>query len=113
MPRLDTDFHNRVYAVVMAIPEGRVTTYGAIAEALGLRRSARMVGRALGALTGEPGIPCHRVVNSSGALSGAPRFATPTLMRELLEAEGVTFRGETVVMGRHFWDPRTNYRGEL
>lgn len=105
MAKLDTDFFHRVYGVVMSIPEGCVTTYGAIGQALGLQRSARMVGHALASLVDDPGVPCHRVVNHAGMLSGAVHFGTPTLMRELLEAEGVRFKGERVDMKRHFWQP--------
>lgn len=99
------DFYTRVYAVVMRIPPGKVTTYGAIARHIGAGRSARTVGYALNAAPLLDDIPCHRVVNRNGDLSGKVHFATPTLMRELLEAEGVTFKGERVVMAEHFWDP--------
>lgn len=99
------DFFTRVYAVVLRIPPGRVTTYGAIARHIGAGRSARTVGYALNAAALQDDMPCHRVVNRNGELSGKVHFATPTLMRELLEAEGVAFVGERVVMGEHFWDP--------
>lgn len=99
------DFYRRVYAVVARIPSGSVTTYGAIAACLGLKSSARMVGYALNGVAGDMEIPCHRVVNRNGELSGKHHFATPTLMRDLLESEGIGFEGETVVMREHFWDP--------
>lgn len=82
-----------------------VTTYGAIARHIGAGRSARAVGYALNAAAGNDDMPCHRVVNRNGELSGKVHFATPTLMRELLEEEGVEFSGEAVVMEKHFWDP--------
>ena len=99
------DFYTRVYAVVMRIPPGKVTTYGAIARHIGAGRSARTVGYAMNAAAGEADIPCHRVVNRNGELTGKVHFATPTLMRELLEAEGVVFKGDRVLMERHLWDP--------
>lgn len=99
------DFYRRVYAVVARIPSGCVTTYGAIAAYLGLKSSARMVGYALNGVAGDMEIPCHRVVNRNGELSGKHHFATPTLMRDLLESEGIGFEGEAVVMRAHFWDP--------
>ncbi|MEM6396758.1 MAG: MGMT family protein [Bacteroidota bacterium] len=94
-----------VYAVVQSIPEGRVTTYGAIADFLTLG-SARMVGWALfNSLTGD-GIPAHRVVNRKGELSGRNHFATPTLMQERLEAEGVSVVDDRVQdFDRYFWSP--------
>ncbi len=67
-----TDFFKRVYRIVERIPYGKVTTYGRIAERLGLRVSARFVGWALHSAL--EGLPCHRVVNRFGALSGKYAF---------------------------------------
>jgi|GEM_PF-252384 len=100
-----SDFYRRVYRVVARIPVGRVTTYGAIARCLGLRSSARMVGYALKAVAEEMALPCHRVVNRNGELTGKHHFATPTLMRDLLEGEQVKFKGDAVLLEEHFWDP--------
>ncbi len=100
------DFYRRVYRVVRRIPTGKVTTYGAIAEQIGARSSSRMVGYALHGVAGDMDIPCHRVVNRNGELTGKMHFATPTLMRDLLESEGVTFRGDAVDMKLHFWQPK-------
>ncbi len=99
------DFYRRVHQVTTTIPTGCVTTYGAIARFLGAGMSARMVGYALGQVADDMSIPCHRVVNRNGELSGKMHFPTPTFMRDMLESEGVSFRGEAVDMGRHFWDP--------
>ena len=100
-----TDLYQRIYAIVREIPVGSVTSYGAIARAIGIGRSSRMIGYALNAVADDMSIPCHRVVNRNGELSGRMHFATPTLMRELLESESVTFVGDAVDMERHFWDP--------
>jgi methylated-DNA-protein-cysteine methyltransferase-like protein len=98
-------FHQEVYALVRSIPFGKVTTYGTIAFALGAGRRARQVGQAL-ASRFEYDAPAHRVVNQSGALTGAHAFGPPGTMRALLEAEGVTFREDgRVDMTRHFWEP--------
>lgn len=99
------DFFIRVYAVVCQIPFGMVTTYGHIGRALGLKSSARMVGWALNSVPDRAEVPCHRVVNRNGELSGKMHFATPTLMRELLEAEGVELIDERVHMKKHLWIP--------
>lgn len=101
----NVDFDIRVYAVTMRIPFGMVTTYGHIAAALGARSSSRMVGYALNSVKGRDEIPCHRVVNRNGELTGKLHFATPTAMREALEAEGVEFIGEAVNMKKHLWIP--------
>src|SRR3954465_14147792 len=68
------NFYAKVYELVEQIPEGKVTTYGAIAEVLGMKGSSRMVGQALGALPEESGIPAQRVINRLGELSGAHHF---------------------------------------
>jgi methylated-DNA-protein-cysteine methyltransferase-like protein len=99
------DFYQRVYDVVRMIPVGKVTTYGTIAAYLGARSSSRLVGYALNAVVDDMSIPCHRVVNRNGELSGRVHFPTPSLMREMLESESVEFNGERVIMEQHFWDP--------
>jgi O-6-methylguanine DNA methyltransferase len=105
MPSDQASFFDRVWAVVAQIPPGRVTTYGAIAERLGSRRAARTVGWALKAAVGT-GLPCHRVVNRYGALTGKRHFEGPYVMEERLRGEGVAFTDEGCVdLGAHFWDP--------
>jgi len=101
------DFFLRVHELVKQIPFGRVTTYGHIATALGARSSSRMVGWALNAVpvTQRFEIPCHRVVNRLGELSGKMHFETPFVMRERLEAEGITFVGDAVKIEQHLWIP--------
>jgi len=72
-------FFEDVYAVVRKIPKGRVTSFGAIANYLGTKLSARMVGWAMnGAHNVSPKVPAHRVVNRNGMLTGKAHFATPT-----------------------------------
>ena len=99
------DFFEKVYRIVARIPTGKVTTYGLIAEAAGLKSSARMVGWALNSVKYDLHIPCHRVVNRNGELTGKRYFATPTFMRELLESEGVEFIGDAVKLEKHLWKP--------
>lgn len=101
----DDTFFDRVWAVVADIPHGHVTTYGHIARHLASGRSARAVGWAMKAAAGTP-LPCHRVLNRRGELTGARHFETPTLMRERLESEGVAFREDgSVDLNAHVWDP--------
>jgi methylated-DNA-protein-cysteine methyltransferase related protein len=98
-----------VYEVVRQIPKGRVTSYGAIANYLGTKLSARMVGWAMNAVgTARPKVPAQRVVNRNGMLSGRHHFATPTLMEEQLKKDGVKVKDDTVVdFKKIFWDPAT------
>jgi len=104
----EQDFFERVYDVVARIPKGKVTTYGAIARRLGTGGSARMVGWALNkTLEGDRAmLPCHRVVNRSGELTGKTWFGGD-IMEQLLRAEGVSFDEQgRVDMSVHFWEPR-------
>lgn len=102
----DDSFFERVWAVVAEIPPGRVTTYGDIAQFLGRRGAAQVVGWALNEAAGSD-LPCHRVVNRNGALTGRRHFETPFVMEERLRSEGVTFTEEgTVDLERHRWVPR-------
>lgn len=100
-------FFENVYAVVRQIPKGRVTTFGTIANYLGTRMSARMVGWAMnGAHHTSPKVPAHRVLNRNGMLTGKAHFATPTLMEELLLKEKIKVENDTVVdFEKLFWDP--------
>ena len=101
------DRYERIYDIVRAIPPGFVTTYGHIAQAIGIKSGARLVGWALNAvaLSDRTDIPCHRVVNRLGELSGKMHFETPFVMRERLESEGVGFHEEAVDMSKHLWKP--------
>ena len=103
----DHSFFESVYDVVRQIPKGRVTSYGAIAVALGTKLSARMVGWAMhGAGSVKPKVPAHRVVNRNGMLSGKHHFATPTRMQELLEKEGIKVKNDVIVdFKKHYWNP--------
>lgn len=100
------DFFTRVYAVVVQIPHGRVTSYGAIAKFLGAKSSSRMVGYAMNAAHTMPSVPAHRVVNRAGLLTGKHHFSTPTAMQEALLAEGVCVIADKVQdFEAKFWDP--------
>lgn len=101
------DFFEAVWDVVRQIPEGRVTSYGAIAKALGSGQSSRIVGYAMNAShVAIPPVPAHRVVNRNGLLTGKVHFATPHRMQELLEAENVIVVNDRVVQFNElFWDP--------
>lgn len=101
------NFFEDVYEVVRLVPKGRVTSYGAIAEYLGAKGSARMVGWALISAHFLPDhVPTHRVVNRNGLLTGRHHFETPTRMQERLEEEGVKVENEQVVdFHQLFWNP--------
>jgi methylated-DNA-protein-cysteine methyltransferase related protein len=100
------DFFSKVYKIVAKIPYGKVATYGDIAEACGIRSSARTVGWALNGAK-ESGLPCHRVVNRFGALTGKMYFGSPDLMKELLQSEGIEFdKDNCVILEKYLWKPK-------
>lgn len=101
-------FFKDVYEVAKLIPKGRVTSYGAIAAYLGVRRSARVVGWAMNGAVAQHDVPAHRVVNRVGVLTGKNHFKTAIHMQELLEAEGVKVKDDQIIdFEKHFWDPMT------
>ncbi len=101
------DFFEQVYQVVRLIPEGRVTSYGAIAKYLGRKGGARIVGWAMNAShSQEEYVPAHRVVNRMGLLSGKVHFNPPQSMEERLSAEGLLVKDDQIQdFNNHFWDP--------
>jgi methylated-DNA-protein-cysteine methyltransferase-like protein len=109
MPRTEkkqteNNFFSDVYEVVRLIPKGRVTSYGAIANFLGVKSSARMVGWAMFGCPRK--LPAHRVVNSAGLLTGKHHFDTPHTMQTRLEKEGIVVKKDKIQNFRAiFWDP--------
>ena len=81
----------RIYAVVRAIPRGKVATYGQVARLAGNPRLSRVVGYALHVNPDPEGIPCYRVVDRMGRTSKAFAFGGSDVQRALLEADGVQF----------------------
>ncbi|MFZ4436102.1 MAG: MGMT family protein [Flavobacterium psychrophilum] len=102
----ELSFFERVYQVARKIPAGRVTSYGAIARAIGAGKSARMVGYAMNASHNLPDIPAHRVVNRNGLLTGKHHFQRTSLMQQLLENEGIQVKDNQILdFDKHFWTP--------
>lgn len=109
-PRLQTNAE-RILEVVRRIPRGRVSTYGAVADAAGLPRRARLVGTVLRTTTARA--PWQRVINSSGRISfpvGSDAYAR---QRALLEREGVVFSGGRVDLARYGWPQRAEQLDEF
>ena len=108
-------FFLKVYEVVRLVPYGRVTSYGAIAEYLGTKGSARMVGWAMNASHSSiDSIPAHRVVNRSGLLTGKSHFGGPEIMQQLLESEGIVIENDKIRnFNKYFWDPSLELKKNL
>ena len=101
-------FFEKVFQVVKHVPYGRVTSYGAIANYLGSKGSARMVGWAMNAShSAKESVPAHRVVNRNGLLSGKHHFGSPDIMQQLLESEGLIIEEDKIIdFNKYFWDPQ-------
>ena len=101
------DFFEAVYQVVRLVPKGRATSYGTIANYLGTKSGARMVGWAMNAAhQQEQYVPAHRVVNRNGILSGKHHFPEDAPMQESLEKEGIKVENDRIVDFKSiFWDP--------
>ena len=96
-------YFEKVYAIAIQIPEGKVVTYGQIAAMLGNPRNARIVGWAMHSAPKD--IPCHRVVNKAGDLSPKHGFCDKAIQKIMLEQEGITFRNDGKIdMKKHLWD---------
>ena len=105
--KCDLNFFEQVWEVLRLVPRGRVTTYGAIAKALGSPQSSRMVGWAMNAAYVLNDVPAHRVVNRQGLLTGKMHFGSPDTMQHRLEAEGIKVKNDKVVKFEQlFWDPQ-------
>lgn len=103
----EISFFKKVYDVVKLVPYGRVTSYGAIAQYLGSKGSARMVGWAMNSShSAEDNIPAHRVVNRNGVLTGKHHFGGPNTMQQLLESEGANVENNRITNFKDlFWHP--------
>ena len=92
-----SNFFEKVYAIARQIPEGRITSYGAIAKCIGSPQSARMVGWAMNASHNQLDVPAHRVVNRKGLLTGKHHFEGTNLMQQLLENEGIEIEDNQII----------------
>lgn len=91
----------RIYEAVKKIPRGKVATYGQIAAMAGEPRMARAVGNALHKNPDPDTIPCYRVVNSKGMLSGEFAFGGAGAQAKLLEADGIEVTGGRVDLEKY------------
>lgn len=101
-----TGFFEEVYNVVRQIPEGKVCTYGYIAKLLGQPRKSKIVGWALHSNPYKGIVPCHRVVNRNGELSGSFAFGGLDEQKKLLENEGIIFDEDGKIdLKKYLWNP--------
>lgn len=99
----DSTKDQKIWQVVMAVPEGRVVSYGQVAEMAGLGRQARYIGKALGKLPEGHAVPWYRVIRSNGQVAfpiGSEKFQEQV---SRLQAEGVDVIDGRVSMSRFRW----------
>lgn len=91
----------RIYEAVKKIPAGKVATYGQVAAMAGNPKMSRAVGNALHKNPDQENIPCFRVVNSKGELSGAFAFGGENEQKKRLEADGIKVEDGRVELSRY------------
>ncbi len=108
-------FDQRVRVVVAFIPEGRLSTYGQVADWIGAYGCARQVGWALRRLCLPSRIPWQRVVNAQGRISmSLSREGSDWMQRELLIAEGIPVDQEgRLPLKRFLWSPDEGQLSEM
>lgn len=94
-----------VYELLKQVPKGRVTTYGALARAVGHPDSARAIGALMRSNPYAPAVPCHRVVYSDGRLGGYGGMKGAGRKARMLAKEGVMVKnGRIVDFEKHYFE---------
>ncbi|MGJ8669795.1 MAG: MGMT family protein [Oceanococcus sp.] len=95
----------RIWNTVMAVPAGKVASYGQIADLAGLPGRARLVGRSLGHVPDDLDVPWYRILRSSGQLAFEPASQQALKQSRLLHAEGVKVKNNRVKLKEFGWQP--------
>lgn len=98
-----TSFTFKVYELTKQIPKGKVVTYGQLAKLAGSAKAARAVGMIMKINPNAPKTPCHRVVAANGKLTGYSGGNGVSTKKEMLLAEGVSFKGDIVDLSVSQW----------
>tara|TARA_R110000822_G_scaffold187752_27_gene326932 strand:- start:17974 stop:18282 length:309 start_codon:yes stop_codon:yes gene_type:complete len=102
---MDNEPKEKIYSTLMAIPRGRVTSYGKVAEYAQLPHGARLVGRILSQLPKDTTLPWHRVLKANGQIAFPPGSAAYTRQKKLLELEDIIIRNGRVKLSAFRWQP--------
>ncbi len=97
--------YQRIWRTVQAIPEGRVASYGQIADLAGLPRRARLVGRALGEVPDDLTVPWYRVLRSDGRIAFPAGSPGAERQKQRLQEEDVVVLNNRVRLGEFGWRP--------
>ncbi len=100
-------FNERIYALLRKVPKGKVTTYKALAEALGTK-AYRAVGQAMRCNPYAPEVPCHRCVASDGSIGGFsgkwnPKSREVKRKINILRKEGVKIRNNKIDLNENIF----------
>ena len=110
MTNVISDTYEKIFEIVRQIPEGKVSTYGLIAQKICEKFSARVVGYALNNVHLAEDIPAHRVVNRNGLLTGKHHFNPSSLMQTLLENEGTDVKDDKILNFKEkLWNPNESH----
>lgn len=102
------NFFELVYEAVAQVPQGKVTTYSAIAKYLGNPRASRAVGWAMRQCPyPNSRVPCHRVIKADGSVGGWSSEDGIKTKIELLKKEGIKVKQERVDLSNYEF---TNFR---
>src|SRR5260221_11069165 len=97
-------FRDKIYALTKQIPQGKVATYGPLAELAGSPGAARAVGMCMKTNPDAPVTPCHRVVAADGKLTGYSAGEGIKTKKKMLMDEGVKFVGDKVNLKLSRWN---------
>ena len=99
-------FREQIYLLAKQIPRGKVATYGQLAKLAGSPKAARAVGMCMRTNPNAPIVPCHRVVSSTGKLTGYSAGEGIVTKKKMLIEEGVYFNNKVVDLSRSQWQPK-------
>lgn len=103
---MNNSFTATVRSIVASIPKGKVATYGQIAVLAGNPKASRAVGAAMRTNKDTGLVPCHRVVGATGALKGYAYGDGISTKQQILEKEGIRFKGSKVDLQQSQWEPK-------
>ncbi|WP_298443384.1 methylated-DNA--[protein]-cysteine S-methyltransferase [uncultured Ferrimonas sp.] len=96
---------NKIWSTLLAVPKGKVVSYGQLADLAGQPRGHRLAARALKIAPDELQLPWHRVIAASGKIAIAKESESYRLQMELLRAEGVEVTNGRINMNKYRWQP--------
>ncbi|MDN4502241.1 methylated-DNA--[protein]-cysteine S-methyltransferase [Alteromonadaceae bacterium BrNp21-10] len=100
-----TDNYHKIWQTVLAVPAGKVASYGQVADLAGLPGRARLVGKSLGMAPTSMQLPWYRILRSNGQLAFAKGSESAERQKGLLQTEGVVVMNNRVRLKEFQWQP--------